>query len=75
MCWLRKWVDFKLRCEKDDDDKDKNKIDKVDIVNGIKMCDGKRGKRGLEWWWRCRETRDRAKKREEKTETDEREKV
>ena len=37
--------------------------------------DGKRGKGGLEWQWRCGETRDREKKREEKRENDEREKV
>ena len=43
---MRKWVDFKLGCEKDNDDKDKNKIDKgdaykVNIDNGItriKIC-------------------------------------
>ena len=56
LCWLRKLVDFKLGCEKKNDDKDKNKIDrgdayKVDIDNGIrkiKVCvmipDGKRKK-------------------------------
>ena len=46
LCQLRKQGDFKLGCEKDDDDKDKNKIDKddayeVDIDDGItriKIC-------------------------------------
>ena len=86
LCWLRKRIDFKLGCQKDDNDKD-NKIDKgdaykVDIDNEITWIntfvmvrDGKRGLRGFYWWWRCLETRDRAKKREEKRENDEREKV
>ena len=56
LCWLNKLVDFKLGCEKNNDDKDKNEIDsgdayKVDIDNGItriKACvmirDGKKKK-------------------------------
>ena len=84
-------VGFKLGCEKDNDDKDKKKVNKgdaykMDIDNGITKIkiwamirDGKKksceAKRWLEWWWRCRETRDWSKKMGEKRENDEREKV